>query len=151
VVFVDVSNDAAHAVRAIRHYARRSRRHSTEGWPTSAWQDHRSRSHDRMRCDRVCTPPPGSDEYASRIYEAIDSRNRNRATASNIEHVRRLGEPVDCKGSLGIWRLQITPTEEDLEPQAHVMTGSAGDTIEAHNAGAHDDRKIHRPLHCPEA
>lgn len=63
---------------------------------------------------RVWTPDEDSDEYAFGNYEAIDSDNGKPRYSFKLEDLRRLREPFDCKGALGIWRLPRPITEADL-------------------------------------
>jgi hypothetical protein len=68
---------------------------------------------------RVWTPPPDSDEYAFGDYSAIDGDNGKPRYSFKLEDVRRLREPFDCKGALGIWRLPREITAAELEDQPH--------------------------------
>jgi hypothetical protein len=63
---------------------------------------------------RAWAPPENSNEYAFGNYEAIDSGNGKPRYSFKLEDVRKLREPLDCKGALGIWRLPRVITEADL-------------------------------------
>lgn len=63
---------------------------------------------------RVWTPPPDSDEYAFGDYSAIDGENGKPRYSFKFEEVRRLREPFECKGALGIWKLPRLITTADL-------------------------------------
>lgn len=63
---------------------------------------------------RVWVPPIDSDEYYFGNYEAIDSGNGKPRYSFHLQDVRRLREPFDCKGALGIWHMPREITEADL-------------------------------------
>lgn len=59
-------------------------------------------------------PDHETDEYHFGNYEPIDSDNGKPRYSFRLDDVRRLREPFDCKGALGIWRLPQPITEADL-------------------------------------
>lgn len=60
------------------------------------------------------TPAQDSDEFAFGNYEAIDSDNGKPRYSFALEGTRRLREPFDCRGALGIWRLPRSIMAADL-------------------------------------
>lgn len=71
---------------------------------------------------RVWRPPADSDEYAFGDYSTLDEGTSKPRYSFKLEDVRRLREPFDCKGSLGIWKLARPIAEAELEEAQTTMT-----------------------------
>lgn len=63
---------------------------------------------------RVWKPAEDSDEYAFGDYSTLDGGNGKPRYSFKLEDLRRLREPFDCKGALGIWKLPRPIIESDL-------------------------------------